>query len=448
VFSYNHSQAYVESVMLRARLLGGTPPQLLGAITGLTEGRFPVYAAAHYSDGFPATESSSPHTVAGTTIYSEAGAPVIAAQDGRITQIGQSGPLGLSISLTDAYGNTYTYSELGTLATLYPVLEAIESSPPLSAHNSSLEGSGSDDGKPSTPAARGATSAFRAGSENVYLHSLRVGVQVIAGTVLGHVGSSAEPHIVFQIRPAGIGAPLIDPKPILDSWVKLQSSSVLKAKGRDPFAKITPTPGQALLESQSQLDQQVPRDHDIRLAGCERRLIDDGQVDRRVLAALAFLSASGLQPTVSSRSCPRVSSLGRAAASVGVVSAAVDISAIDGVSVLAGEESASVLAAVRKLDGLQGAMKPLQISSSTPLADLPAGASQPGYEGLIHVAFTPPAGGKAHAAAVLGSTLSSTQWLGLIARLGEVPDPEVSSKPSSAAIPDPSPAAPAAAEGN
>ncbi len=34
VFSYNHSQAYVESVMLRARLLGGTPPELLGAITG------------------------------------------------------------------------------------------------------------------------------------------------------------------------------------------------------------------------------------------------------------------------------------------------------------------------------------------------------------------------------------------------------------------------------
>ncbi len=44
VYSYNHSQAYVESVMLRAQLLGGTPPELLGAITGLTEARFPVYA--------------------------------------------------------------------------------------------------------------------------------------------------------------------------------------------------------------------------------------------------------------------------------------------------------------------------------------------------------------------------------------------------------------------
>ncbi len=69
VLSYNHSQAYVESVMLRARLLGGTPPELLGAITGLTEARFPVYAASHYSDGFPTTEGPSPHTVPATTIY-------------------------------------------------------------------------------------------------------------------------------------------------------------------------------------------------------------------------------------------------------------------------------------------------------------------------------------------------------------------------------------------
>ena len=41
VFSYNHSQAYVDSVMLRAQLLGGTPPELLGAVTGLDRGALP-----------------------------------------------------------------------------------------------------------------------------------------------------------------------------------------------------------------------------------------------------------------------------------------------------------------------------------------------------------------------------------------------------------------------
>ncbi len=59
VFSYNHSQAYVESVMLRAQLLGGTPSELLGAITGLTEARFPVHAASHYSDGFPTVSAAA-----------------------------------------------------------------------------------------------------------------------------------------------------------------------------------------------------------------------------------------------------------------------------------------------------------------------------------------------------------------------------------------------------
>ncbi len=44
VLSYNHSAAYVESVMLRAQLLGGTPQELLSAVTGLTESRFPVHA--------------------------------------------------------------------------------------------------------------------------------------------------------------------------------------------------------------------------------------------------------------------------------------------------------------------------------------------------------------------------------------------------------------------
>ncbi len=113
VYSYNHSQAYVESVMLRAQLLGGTPSELLGAITGLTEARFPVHAASHYSDGFPTVSaggSAPPTTLVGTTIYSQAGAPVIAVQDGEIVQIGDSPSLGRFVSLRDAYGNTYVYA--------------------------------------------------------------------------------------------------------------------------------------------------------------------------------------------------------------------------------------------------------------------------------------------------------------------------------------------------
>jgi hypothetical protein len=451
VFAYNHSQAYVNSVLLRARLLGGTPPELLGAITGLSEARFPVYAAAHYSDGFPLTEGPSPHAVPATTIYSQAGAPVIAVQDGRIAQIDPTGPFGPSISLVDAYGNTYTYAGLGTLAHFYPVLESVEAGAPRAGGLSRIVSEGGSSSSPSSGAAR----VFRAGAENVYLHPLHVGAQVIAGTVLGHVGAGAEPHVIFQIRPAGLGAPLIDPKPILDGWVKLQSSSAVKTKGRALLAPVSPTPGQTLLESKTQLQLQVQRDHGVHLASCERHLIADGRADRRVLAVLEFLSASGLRPTVSARGCSPASAAKRGVSSVAeqgvssgsVASETVDISAIDGVPVL-GPSGPSPLAltAVHKLDGLQGLMKPLQIASSARF-----GAHTlilPGDAGVIDVSFTALGGGGAHTASVSSSGLTPAEWLKLVARLGEVPDPTVSSTPSSAAIPDNSgTAASAAAEG-
>jgi hypothetical protein len=447
VFSYNHSQAYVNSVMLRARLLGGTPPELLGAITGLTEARFPVYAASHYSDGFATTEGPSPRTVPATTIYSQAGAPVIAVQDGQVSQIDPTGPFGPSISLVDAYGNTYTYAGLGTLASLYPVLESAEAGAP---HASGLADLASQPGSVS-PASSGATRVFRVGRENVYLHPLHVGSRVIAGTVLGHIGEGAEPRLVFQIRPAGIGAPLIDPKPILDGWVKLQSSAALKAKGRTPFASVSPTPGQALLESKTQLQLEIQHDHGVHLASCERRLIADGRADRRVLGVLEFLSASGLRPTVSGRGCSQASAARREVTPTTSASTAgeiVDISAIDDIPVLGpGGPSSLALAAVRKLDGLQGVMKPLQIASSTRFAGIAHTVVAPDASGVVEVAFVGLGGGAAHAASPPSSGLNPSQWLQLVARLGEVPDPTVSSKPSPAAIPDSPTAPPTASEG-
>ena len=44
IFAYNHADWYVESVLLRARLIGGLPTDLVGSLTGLTQGHFPVYA--------------------------------------------------------------------------------------------------------------------------------------------------------------------------------------------------------------------------------------------------------------------------------------------------------------------------------------------------------------------------------------------------------------------
>jgi hypothetical protein len=297
---------------------------------------------------------------------------------------------------------------------------------------------------------------FRSGSENVYLHTLHVGAHVIAGTVLGHVGSGVEPHIVFQIRPAGIGTPLVDPKPILDGWVKLQSSSVVKVKGRDPFAKISATPGQTLLESKTQLEQEVPREGSIHLAACERRLIADGRVDRRVLATLAFLSASGLHPSVSSRTCSTSSSsssratAGAATIRSASVGDALDISEINGIPVLGpGGQAPVATLALRKLAALQGVMKPLQIASAIHLSGAPHTVVVSGYADVIRISFAPLQSTQAHAADATASGLTPAEWLQLVARLGQVPDPTVSAKPSPAAIPDHSGApSTSAAEGN
>ena len=114
---------------------------------------------------------------------------------------------------------------------------------------------------------------------------------------------AAKRDMLFQIRPAGVGAPLIDPKPILDGWVALENSSIFRAKGENPFLATSPTVGQVLLESKEQLEQQVLREPRHHICPCGRQDIQTGQIDKRVLATLEFLSVSGLKPTVSALKC-------------------------------------------------------------------------------------------------------------------------------------------------
>jgi murein DD-endopeptidase MepM/ murein hydrolase activator NlpD len=486
VFAYNHSQAYVDSVMLRAQLLGGTPSELLGAITGLTEARFPVHAVSHFSDGFPAVAangSSAPRTIAGTTIYSQAGAAVIAVQDGKVVQVGDSPTLGKFVTLRDAFGNTYVYGQLGQVAPLYPVLaphvhtavstriaqgaanpEPAPSGPatagaqPRSPLSQAATVSGLALGAaaglepapalpsrpaPAPPAASRAPSpklrVFREGSNDVYLHPLRAGVQVIAGTVLGHVSGasgSGAPHVLFQIRPAGAGAPAIDPKPVLDGWVALENTSIFRAKGENPFLATSPSTGQVLLESKQQLEPQVLHDAGIHLGDCGHRAVAAGRVDKRVLAMLEYLSVSGLKPTVSGLKCAGPTPV-VANASVGSSSDALDITAINGVTVAGHQSQGSVAdTTVRKLQMLQGAARPQRIVSLMSYPGVPGMFTSPGARAAIHVAFSSLKRGVASGAGPVGSVLTPSGWTKLIARLGEIPDPTVPRGPSSAAIPD------------
>jgi murein DD-endopeptidase MepM/ murein hydrolase activator NlpD len=534
VFSYNHSQAYVESVMLRAKLLGGTPSGLLGAITGLTEARFPVHAKAHFSDGFPSAPESGSGTaksLPGTVIYAEANAPVIAVQDGEVVQIGDSAQLGRFVSLRDAYGNTYTYAKLGSVAQLYPVLRPHDAKPadkgaaeahepaeprptgPASAgtqagaqppaaegaapsalslgSSSALEAAapgsaaasqpGTDTApsqspapaasgatpsgegtpapgageaqtgpsEPATPSSDPAQRVFRDGPNDVYLHELHTGARVIAGTVLGRVtdgegdgSESAEPHMLFQIRPAGVGAPQIDPKPILDGWVQLENSSVFRAKGQNPFLTTAPTVGQVLLESKEQLQQQVLANPDIDIYPCGRQDIETGQIDRRVLATLEFLAVSDLKPTVSALKCGHSDLTTEGNVSEHSTGDAVDISQINGTPIVGHQGPGSITdTTIRKLLTLQGSMKPHQIISLMTYPGADNTLAMADHYNHIHVGFHPLFAQSASLAGSLSSSITPSQWIKLISRLGEIPDPTVSNGPSAAAIPVHTPAA-------
>ena len=53
-------------------------------------------------------------------IFAKKGSPVVAVNDGRITGFGRNAEDGRWIRLRDVYGNTFTYSHLGSVARTYP----------------------------------------------------------------------------------------------------------------------------------------------------------------------------------------------------------------------------------------------------------------------------------------------------------------------------------------
>ena len=169
IFAYNHADWYVDEVLLYARQYGRLPDDLVGSLTGLTEGaRFPVAANARYADdiserralkrsrpgkrayGNAAEVISSSPTRRGIDIYSREGAPVVAVNDGVITEIGKSKELGRFIVLRDAYGNRFTYAKLGEVSDVYPVQKQKR----LSAADFELVSPG-DDPKPKQAASAG-----------------------------------------------------------------------------------------------------------------------------------------------------------------------------------------------------------------------------------------------------------------------------------------------------
>jgi hypothetical protein len=539
IFAYNHADWYVDDVLLFARGYGRIPQDLLGSLTGLTEGaHFPIAANARYADDISARQAlhdsetarqqygnaakvieSSP-TRRGINIFSRRGAPVVAVNDGVIRKIGRSPRLGRYIVLQDAYGNRFTYAGLGKVARTHPVPKPAKLTaadfklvtPPkdkapsapatvgtgaASGHKSSAH-KASGHGKVSGHHKAGSSSRMRSGAgpaatdhgsmgrnlvahhapprrkhasrhaslgsqldalagrklpgyttfrnyfrdvlglnrKDVRLVPLRKGSKVVGGTLLGRVGGSvggAAPHINFAIRPAGRGAPRIDPKPILDGWKLLEATAIYRAAGRNPFATDLGVGG-VLLMSKEALIRRVLADPRLEIYSCGRTDIQTGQIDRRVLAGMEYLVEKGFRLTITSLKCGHSFLTSSGNVSEHSTGDAMDIAAINGVPVVGHQGPGTLSAAlIQTLLQLQGTEAPHQIIS---LMDFPGPQSfpLPDHYDHVHVGWQP-LYSNTKLERQFNALLKPGQWQRLIERLGEIQNPSVPVKPSKYSLP-------------
>ncbi len=468
IFAYNHADWYVQEVLLYARAYGKLPSDLVGSLTGLTEGaHFPVAADARYADDISAraalksstTEarvsgnaadviSSSP-TRRGINIFSRQGAPVVAVNDGIIRKLGSSPQLGKYVVLEDTYGNRYTYAELGEVVhdrRLVVMPSGKEQRVPVESQDlrprlQALPNRGGAAQKAATPTTESAQPTANDGS-------LRVGSKVIAGTVLARVGDGGEgvdSHINFSIRPAGKGAPRIDPKPILDGWKLLEATAIYRAKGKNPFASRLSGAG-ILLLSKEALQKRVLEDEGLSIYTCGREDIATGQIDRRVLAMLEYLRSKGFELTITALKCGHGFLTTSGNVSEHSTGDAVDIAVIDGTPVTGNQGPGTMTdELVREVLQLQGTMHPHQVIS---LEDLPGETSfaMADHYDHVHVGYHAIEGGNP-LEEQFSALLKPDQWQRLIDRLGQIENPEVPIKPSRFSVPDKSQAGQASGHG-
>jgi hypothetical protein len=253
--------------------------------------------------------------------------------------------------------------------------------------------------------------------------------------VLARIGSSEDgidPHVNFSIRPAGRGAPEIDPKPILDGWKLLEATAIYRANGKNPLAQDLSGAG-VLLLSKEQLQQRVLADKSLEIYECGREDIAGGRIDRRVLAMLEYLVSKGYNLTITSLECGHSVMSASGYVSEHSTGDAVDIAVINEVPVT-GHQGPGTLTdeLIRTVLQLQGTMHPHQVIS---LEDLPGETSfaLADHYDHVHVGYHPLSGPFDQQ---FNALLKPDQWQRLTNRLGEIDNPRVSPTPSPYSLPD------------
>jgi len=273
------------------------------------------------------------------------------------------------------------------------------------------------------------------------LKPLRAGSIVIAGTILGRIGGPSQhvsPHLYFMIQPAGRHAPYIDPKPILDGWKLLQATAVYRADKIDPFfgpGAKNPTVGQVLLMTKQQLTQRVLADPHAQIYPCGRRDIQAGLIDRRVLATIEFLSTSGLDPDITGLDCGHTLTATNGIDATGATGASLDISQINHIPINGHQGPGSITdITIRRLLTLQGSLRPTQIISDTTYKGQPNTLALPDHTNRIQIVFTPNYTTNPKLQKQITTILQPHQWIQLINRISQIPEPTIPTTPSQYAI--------------
>ena len=281
-------------------------------------------------------------------------------------------------------------------------------------------------------------SVLRFDRKKMTLAKLEKGSKVTAGTVLGRIGQEGElaPHVNFSIRPAGRGAPKIDPKPILDGWKLLEATAIYRAQGKDPFGDTgAANAGQVLLMSKEQLQRRLLADPKVEIYECGRQDVQTGQIDRRILALLSYLSASGFRLGVTSLKCGHSVTTASGNISNHSHGGAVDIATLNGQPVLGNQGPGSITETVlHEILKLQGTMVPDELISLMDLGGPSFALSD--HADHVHVGYSSAGAAPGDKVPVSETqVLKPKQWERLIDRLGEIDNPEVPTETSESATP-------------
>ena len=140
--------------------------------------------------------------------------------------------------------------------------------------------------------------------------------------------------------------------------------------------------------SKESLAERVVNNPRIEVYGCGRRDIQTGQIDRRVLATLEFLAASGFKPTVTSLRCGHGLMTASGNVSEHSTGSAVDIAAVNGIPIIGHQGPGSITElTIQRLLTLQGTMKPHQIISLMKFDNTDNTFAMGDHADHIHVGF-------------------------------------------------------------